>query len=169
MSYPAIDYPAFGSEIQCPHCNTTIPALFLTDAYLCPRHGAFEVSTTGELIHVTSGRCWHRWEGAWYRQHIHVDGLRFEIGEALDQLHRQGRRATQITMAHRYRVLFKGYPDREFSSAMRLYPFGQKLFGIPLLFSPAPQVGSRWTSVNFEFTTVADTTARLSYPRFRTR
>ena len=169
MSHPAIDYPAFGPEIQCPHCHRTIPALFLTDTYLCPRHGAFQVSPTGELIHVPSGRCWHQWEGTWYRQHIHVDGLRFEIGEALDQLHRQGRRATQITIALRYQGLFEGGPGRELSVPKRLYPLGQKLFGIPLVFSPAPKVAPRWTSVNFEFTTVADTTAQLSYPGFRIR
>ena len=82
MSHPAIDYPAFGPEIQCPHCHRTIPALFLTDTYLCPRHGAFEVSPIGELIHIPSGRCWHHWESHWYRQHIHLDGLRFEIANA---------------------------------------------------------------------------------------
>ncbi len=32
------------------------------DTYLCPRHGAFQVSSTGELIHVPSDRCWHQWE-----------------------------------------------------------------------------------------------------------
>ena len=169
MPHPAIDYPAFGPEIQCPHCHRTIPALFLTDTYLCPRHGAFEVSTTGELVHGLSGRCWHRWKGRWYRQHIHVDGLRFEIGEALDQLHRQGRRATQITIAQRYQTLFEGGLGRESPSLKRLYPLGHKLFGIPLLFSPMPQVAPRWTSVNFELTTVADSAAQLSYPRFKTR
>ncbi len=38
----ALQYPMFGPEIQCPHCRQTIPALTLTDTYLCPRHGAFE-------------------------------------------------------------------------------------------------------------------------------
>jgi uncharacterized protein (TIGR02652 family) len=169
MLHPAIDCPAFGPEIQCPHCHRIISALFLTDTYLCPRHGAFEVSTTGELVHVLSGRCWHQWKGTWYRQHIHIDGLRFEIGEALDQLHRQGRRATQITIAQRYQVLFEGGPDRALTAPKRLYPLGQKLFSIPLVFSPTSQVDPQWTSVNFEFITIADTTAQLSYPRFRTR
>lgn len=169
MPHPAIDYPAFGPEIRCPHCHRTIPALFLTDTYLCPRHGAFEISPKGELIHVPSGCCWHQWEGIWYRQYIHIDDLRFEIGEALDQLSRQGRRATQITIAQRYQTLFEGDSRPRPPSIKRLYPLRHKLFGIPLLFSPTPQVDPRWTSVNFEFTTVADTAAQLSYPRFRTR
>ncbi|TVP66914.1 MAG: TIGR02652 family protein [Leptolyngbya sp. LCM1.Bin17] len=87
MSHPAIDYPAFGPEIQCPHCHRTISALFLTDTYLCPRHGAFEVSTTGELVHGSSGRCWHHWEDHWYRQHIHLEGLRQDLGWSPDGQH----------------------------------------------------------------------------------
>ena len=156
MPHPAIDYPAFGPEIQCPHCHRTVSALFLTDTYLCPRHGAFEVSPVGELVHIPSGRCWHHWEGHWYRQHLHLDGLRFEIGEALDQLHRQGHQATQITIAQRYRPLLERYSG-ECLPVKRLDPLGQKLFGIPIAFSPVPQVEPRWVSVNFEFNTVADT------------
>lgn len=169
MLQPTLHYPAFGPEIRCPHCHRTIPALFLTDTYLCPRHGAFEVSATGELIHGLSGRCWHQWNDIWYRQHIHVDGLRFEIGEALDQLSRQGRRAVQITIAQRYQALFEGSLDRESLSPKRLYPLGRRLFGLPLGFSPTPQVAPRWAVVNFELTTVASMTDPPTYSRFRTR
>ncbi|WP_431633294.1 DUF2396 family protein [Alkalinema pantanalense] len=43
-------YPLFGSEIDCPQCHRTIPALFLTDTYICPQHGAFEANpNTHEL------------------------------------------------------------------------------------------------------------------------
>ncbi|NJR48411.1 MAG: TIGR02652 family protein [Leptolyngbyaceae cyanobacterium CSU_1_3] len=96
------DYPIFGSEIHCPQCHRTIPALFLTDTYICPQHGAFEANpTTHELIHVQSERSWRQWENQWHRQHLHPDGLRFEIAEALDRLYREGYRATQIIIAHR--------------------------------------------------------------------
>ncbi|MGK7914214.1 MAG: TIGR02652 family protein, partial [Prochloraceae cyanobacterium] len=85
MMNPGLQYPIFGPEIYCPHCRQIIPALTLTDTYLCPRHGAFEADPkTGELIHLQSGRHWRRWEGEWYRQHTHPDGIRFEIHEALD-------------------------------------------------------------------------------------
>ena len=58
-----LQYPIFGSEISCPHCRQTIPALTLTDTYLCSRHGAFEANPkTEELVHLPSGRCWRRWE-----------------------------------------------------------------------------------------------------------
>ncbi|OWY64113.1 TIGR02652 family protein [cyanobacterium TDX16] len=68
MTHILSDYPIFGSEIQCPQCHRTIAALFLTDAYFCPLHGAFEANPiAGELIHVESGRCWRQWEGKWYQ------------------------------------------------------------------------------------------------------
>ncbi|MEO1144957.1 MAG: DUF2396 family protein, partial [Cyanobacteria bacterium J06638_22] len=44
MVNPALQYPIFGPEIQCPHCRQTIPALTLTDTYLCPRHGSVHSS-----------------------------------------------------------------------------------------------------------------------------
>ena len=98
-----LQYPMFGPEIQCPHCRQTIPALTLTDTYLCPRHGAFEADPkTGELVHLQSGRHWRRWEDEWYRQHTHPDGIRFEIHEALDRLYTQGYRATRVIVAQRY-------------------------------------------------------------------
>ncbi|MBE9020626.1 TIGR02652 family protein, partial [Chroococcidiopsidales cyanobacterium LEGE 13417] len=70
MINPGLQYPIFGPEIPCPHCRQPIPALTLTDTYLCPRHGAFEADPkTGELIHLQSGRHWRRWNNEWYRQH----------------------------------------------------------------------------------------------------
>ena len=33
MINPSLQYPIFGSEIQCPHCRQMIPALTLTDTY----------------------------------------------------------------------------------------------------------------------------------------
>ncbi len=91
----AFSYPIFGPSIPCPHCRQTIAALTLTDTYLCPRHGAFEADPEQEeLVHLQSGRRWRLWEGRWYRQHTHPDGIRFEIHEELDRLRLQGMRAT---------------------------------------------------------------------------
>ena len=46
--------PAFGATIRCPCCDRSIPALVLTHAYLCPRHGLFEVSAAGNgIIHYS--------------------------------------------------------------------------------------------------------------------
>ncbi len=71
---PGLQYPIFGPEIDCPLCRQPIPALTLTDTYLCSRHGAFEANPeTEELIHLPSGRRWRRWEDTWYRQHTHPD------------------------------------------------------------------------------------------------
>ncbi|QDZ41335.1 TIGR02652 family protein [Euhalothece natronophila Z-M001] len=110
---PALHYPIFGAEIQCPHCRQTIPALTLTDTYLCPRHGAFEADPkTEELVHLQSGRCWRMWEGEWYRQHTHPDGIRFEIHEALDRLYTEGYRATRVIIARRYKDLVSSYLEK---------------------------------------------------------
>jgi uncharacterized protein (TIGR02652 family) len=80
-------YPIFGSEIKCPHCRQIIPALILTDTYLCPRHGAFEVQPNcRDLVHLQSDRQWRLWDDEWYRQHTHPDGIRFEIHESIDHL-----------------------------------------------------------------------------------
>jgi uncharacterized protein (TIGR02652 family) len=107
---PGYQYPIFGPEIQCPHCRQIIPALTLTDTYLCARHGAFEADPkTGELVHLQSGRHWRRWENEWYRQHTHPDGIRFEIHEALDRLYTQGYRATKVIIARRYQELMGAY------------------------------------------------------------
>ena len=110
MINSASQYPFYGPEIKCPHCRQTIPALTLTDSYLCTRHGAFEVSLdTHDLVHVQSGRHWRQWDGEWYRQHTHPDGIRFEIHEALDRLYTEGYRATRVIIAERYRPLVKSY------------------------------------------------------------
>ncbi|MGL4500306.1 MAG: TIGR02652 family protein, partial [Planktothrix sp.] len=106
MMNSALQYPIFGPEISCPHCRQPIAALTLTDTYLCPRHGAFESDpNTRELVHLQSGRHWREWQGEWYRQHTHPDGIRFEIHEALDRLYTQGYRATRVIIAKRYQDL----------------------------------------------------------------
>jgi uncharacterized protein (TIGR02652 family) len=106
--FPALQYPFFGIEIYCPHCHKLIPALILTDAYLCNRHGAFEVESQN-LIHLQSGRCWQRWEDLWYRQHTHADSLNAEIQDALDQMYRQGWKVTKIAIAQRYQDLISPF------------------------------------------------------------
>ena len=61
---------------------------------LVSRHGAFEADPDSkELVHLQSGRHWRQWDGEWYRQHNHPDGIRFEIHEALDRLYTEGYRA----------------------------------------------------------------------------
>ena len=113
MLNSASQYPIFGPEIQCPHCRQTIAALTLTDTYLCQRHGAFEADPqTRDLIHLQSNRCWREWDGEWYRQHTHPDGIRFEIHEALDRLYTEGFCATRIVVAHRYKTLISNYLER---------------------------------------------------------
>lgn len=126
--------PIFGSDISCPHCSKTIPALTLTDSYLCERHGAFEAEPdTQELVHLQSGRRWRRWNGMWFRQHTHVDGIRFEIHEELDRLHAQGMRATAVTIAHRYSRLLHAYLE---SNHARRHKNGKwQLYGLPVSFS----------------------------------
>ena len=72
--------PAFGETIRCPCCDRSIPALVLTNAYLCPRHGLFEVAPAEDgIIHLDSGRHWRSWQGQWYRQHQQIESLRTEI------------------------------------------------------------------------------------------
>ena len=113
MFNASLQYPVFGPDIHCPHCRQLIPALTLTDTYLCPRHGAFEADPkTGELVHLQSGRHWRLWNGEWYRQHTHPDGIRFEIHEALDRLYTQGFKATKVIIANRYRDLVSSYIER---------------------------------------------------------
>ena len=74
--------PPLGETIRCPCCDRLSPALVLTNAYLCPRHGLFEVgaeengskksgskksgskksgSKKNEVIHLDSGRKWRFW------------------------------------------------------------------------------------------------------------
>lgn len=152
----SLHYPIFGAEITCPHCRQTIPALTLTDSYLCDRHGAFEANPdTEELVHLQSSRQWKRWEDKWYRQHTHPDGIRFEIHEALDRLYTQGFRATKITIAYRYQHLV--------NRALELNLTTPHLYGLPVEFSEEAQHGDRWDIVNFELESEPGVPRRYPY------
>jgi uncharacterized protein (TIGR02652 family) len=152
MMHAVLQYPIFGPEISCPHCRQVLPALMLTDTYLCHRHGAFEAnSETEELVHLQSGRHWRQWEGEWYRQHTHPDGIWFEIHEALDRLYAEGFRATRVVIAHRYQALLGTYLERtapgdknngRHAGLLRLY-------GLPVEFGPGSSEDPQWRVVNF--------------------
>lgn len=149
MTLIGFQYPIFGPEISCPHCRQLIPALTLTDTYLCPRHGPFEADPqSGELVHLQSGRHWRLWQDEWYRQHTHPDGIRFEIHEALDRLYTQGYRATRVVIAKRYQDLISSYLER--GTQWRTGE-GQKLrlYGLPVEFSPDAQTAPCWEVINF--------------------
>ena len=157
----AQQYPIFGSEIKCPHCRQIIPALILTDTYLCPRHGAFEVnSNCQDLVHLQSDRQWRIWNGEWYRQHTHPDGIRFEIHESIDQLYTQGYRAINITIAHRYIELLSPYLETNPINADT-----QRLYGLCVKFSPPEDQEACWGVINFEIEKELGTLK--SYPYFR--
>ena len=173
----ALQYPIFGPEIQCPHCRQPIPALTLTDTYLCNRHGAFEADpNTGELVHLQSSRHWCLWEGEWYRQHTHPDGIRFEIHDALDKLYTQGYRATKVIIAERYRELIGGYlvstdesKDRRQAWAGVTEPSSlpslPRLFGLPVEFSPEQHTEPCWKVINFDLE--KEPGIPIQYPYFR--
>lgn len=164
----SLHYPIFGPEIQCPHCRQTIPALTLTDTYLCPRHGAFEANPeTSELIHLQSGRHWRRWKDEWYRQHNHPDGIRFEIHEALDKLYTQGYRATKVIIARRYRELMGGYLERSspWRGGQSSETASARLYGLPVDFSPEFSEDSCWEVINFDLEKEPGVPVR--YPYFR--
>jgi uncharacterized protein (TIGR02652 family) len=187
----ALQYPIFGSEIQCPHCRQTIPALTLTDTYLCNRHGAFEADPeTAELVHLQSSRHWCLWEGEWYRQHTHPDGIRFEIHDALDKLYSQGYRATKVIIAERYRELIGGYlsatesmsskpildspterlrqrqDDLALSSDEDLEtPILPRIFGLPVEFSAPSTAAPHWQIINFSLE--KEPGIPIQYPYFR--
>jgi len=166
MINPAQQYPIFGPEIQCPHCRQMIPALTLTDTYLCQRHGAFEANPkTAELIHLQSGRHWRQWNNEWYRQHTHPDGIRFEIHEALDRLYTQGYRATKVIIASRYKDLISTYLER--STPWRGQPDSPRprLYGLPVEFSPDPATEPCWEVINFDLD--KEPGAPVRYPYFR--
>ena len=147
----ASQYPIYGPEVQCPHCRQTIPALLLTDSYLCTRHGAFEANPeTQELVHVQSGRHWRRWEERWYRQHTHPDGIRFEIHEELDRLYTQGFRATQVIIAKRYQQLMVPYLEHGAPWQSQGPEKVPKLYGLPVEFSPPATIDARWAVINFD-------------------
>ncbi len=172
----ALQYPIFGPEIQCPHCRQTISALTLTDTYLCSRHGAFEADPhTGELVHLQSSRHWCLWEGEWYRQHTHPDGIRFEIHDALDKLYTQGYRATKVIIAERYRDLIGGYlvgdnagkenRHHPWSGSATEQPTIPRLFGLPVEFSPAANDEPCWKVINFDLE--KEPGIPIQYPYFR--
>jgi uncharacterized protein (TIGR02652 family) len=163
---PGLQYPIFGPEISCPHCRQMIPALTLTDTYLCPRHGAFEANPkTGELVHLQSGRHWRRWQGEWYRQHTHPDGIRFEIHEALDRLYTQGYRATKVIIASRYRDLVSAYLERNAPWRGNADSPNPRLYGLPVEFSTEDEEDSCWDVINFDLEKEPGVPKR--YPYFR--
>lgn len=166
MVNPALQYPIFGSEIQCPHCRQTIPALTLTDTYLCPRHGAFEANPdTAELVHLQSGRHWRQWNNEWYRQHTHPDGIRFEIHEALDRLYTQGFRATRVIIAQRYKDLVNAYLERSAPWRGQMETTTPRLYGLPVEFSPSSDEEPCWDVINFDLEKEPGVPSR--YPYFR--
>lgn len=159
----AFSYPIFGSTIICPHCRETLPALTLTDIYLCQRHGAFEANGhTHELVHLQSGRRWRLWQGEWFRQHTHVDGIRFEIHEELDRLRVKGIQPTQILLAERYRELMTPHLEEQRSSSRQHFANQIQLYGLPVVFSSPPiehldrDPESRWQVINFELCQESD-------------
>ncbi|MGB6300133.1 MAG: TIGR02652 family protein [Rivularia sp. (in: cyanobacteria)] len=163
-----LQYPIFGPEIQCPHCRQSIPALTLTDTYLCPRHGAFEANPkTSELIHLQSGRHWRRWKDEWYRQHTHPDGIRFEIHEALDKLYTQGYRATKVIIARRYQELMGGYLERSspWRKGQNSEVTSARLYGLPVDFSSETSDDDCWEVINFDLEKEPGVPVR--YPYFR--
>lgn len=150
MTPASLQYPIFGPEIQCPHCRQVMPALTLTDAYLCQRHGAFEAEPqSGDLVHLQSGRHWRQWQGEWYRQHTHPDGIRFEIHEALDRLYTQGYRATRVIIAHRYQDLIRTYLERNTPWTSAAQSGQPRLYGLPVAFSPDTLDDPQWQVINF--------------------
>lgn len=166
MTNPSFQYPVFGPEIKCPHCRQLIPALTLTDSYLCTRHGAFEANPeTKELVHLQSGRHWRQWNNQWYRQHTHPDGIRFEIHEALDRLYTEGYRATKVIIAQRYRPLVSSYLEKgnsyDATGEAKLF----RLYGLPVEFSPEDTEDSYWDVINFKLEREKGKPSR--YPYFR--
>lgn len=169
MINPALQYPIFGAEIRCPHCRQKIQALTLTDTYLCPRHGAFEADPkTGELVHLQSGRHWRQWQDEWYRQHTHPDGIRFEIHEALDRLYTQGYRATRVIIAQRYQKLISSYLESSTPWHGEMEGGEPRLYGLPIAFSPDPEVEPCWNVINFDLEKEKQENGSPgSYPYFR--
>jgi uncharacterized protein (TIGR02652 family) len=187
----ALQYPIFGSEIRCPHCRQNIPALTLTDTYLCNRHGAFEANPdTGGLVHLQSSRHWCLWDGEWYRQHTHPDGIRFEIHDALDKLYSQGYRATKVIIAERYRELISGYlsltesmsskpsldsPQERLRQRQDDFalssddapspPILPRIFGLPVEFSSESKTEPCWKVINFSLE--KEPGIPIQYPYFR--
>ncbi|MEM9265370.1 MAG: TIGR02652 family protein [Cyanobacteria bacterium P01_F01_bin.13] len=157
--------PALGETIRCPCCDRTIPALVLTDAYLCPRHGLFEVDLAENIIiHLDSGRQWRSWQGQWYCQHQQIESLRTEIFAALGHLHHQGFHATGITLAQRYRELVTPYLESGSDCFRRIYYGKLRLYGLPVTFQPDTQA-SRWHVISFELTKAPGAPKTYAYLR----
>ncbi|MEO1592660.1 MAG: TIGR02652 family protein [Cyanobacteria bacterium J06632_22] len=143
--------PPLGETIRCPCCGRLIPALVLTNAYLCPRHGLFEVGfAENSIIHLDSERHWQFWQGQWYRQHQQIESLRSEIFAALDHLHHQGFHATGITLAERYRELVAPYLKSGSDWFLQIYCGKPRLCGLSVTFQPEAQKDSRWQVISFE-------------------
>ena len=160
--------PPLGETIRCPCCNRPIPALVLTNAYLCPRHGLFEVgSEETEVIHLDSGRRWKFLQGRWYRQHQQIESLRAELLDALAHLHHQGFHATEITIAQRYRELVTPYLESGSNWFHQIYYGKPRLYGLPVTFQPETLPGtradSRWQIISFELTKVLGPPKNYTY------
>lgn len=156
--------PALGETIRCPCCDRPIPALVLTNAYLCPRHGLFEVgSAENGIIHLDSGRYWRSWQSQWYRQHQQIESLRTEIFAALDHLHHQGFHATGITIAQRYRELVTPYLGSESDWFHQIYCGKLRLYGLPVTFQSETRADSRWQVISFELTKVPGSPKTYTY------
>ncbi len=106
------------------------------------------------------------WEGEWYRQHTHPDGIRFEIHEALDRLYTEGYRATRVIIARRYKDLVSSYLEKHRSR----WGDGKRetqlqLYGLPIAFSPDEEEDPRWAVINFDLEKEQGVPVR--YPYFR--
>ena len=156
--------PPLGKTIRCPCCNRPIPALMLTNAYLCPRHGLFEVgSEENEVIHLDSGWRWKSWQGQWHRQHQQIESLRAELLDALAHLHHQGFHATEITLAQRYRELVIFYLESGSNWFHQIYCGKPRLYGLPVIFQPETEVDPRWQIISFELTKVLGPPKNYTY------
>ena len=161
---PGSVLPTFGETIRCPCCDRSIPALFLTEAYLCQRHGLFEVgSEENEVIHLDSGRRWQSWQGHWYQQHQQIESLRAELVATLEHLHHQGFHATRIAMAQRYRELVTPYLESGSDWFHQIYCGKPRLYGLPVTFQPKTQEDSRWQVISFELTKVPGSPQNYTY------
>ena len=157
-------FPPLGETIRCPCCDLLIPALVLTNAYLCPRHGLFEVgSKKNEVIHLDSGRRWRSWQGHWYCQHQQVESLRAELFSMLAHLHHQGFHATGITLAQRYRELVTPYLESGSDWFRQIYCGKLRLYGLPVTFQPETQADSRWQVISFELTQIPGSPKTYAY------
>jgi uncharacterized protein (TIGR02652 family) len=118
-------------------------------------------------VHLQSGRHWRLWEGEWYRQHTHPDGIRFEIHEALDRLYTEGFRATKVIIAHRYRDLVSTYLQRNGAWRDQEQKDGvlPRLYGLPVEFSTPSSDDDCWQVINFDLEKEKGIPKR--YPYFR--